>query len=211
MQDLLSRAASIPHLLQQFDALQDNTTMPQQNSIQSLCVSFMELCRNLQDWEALHNGGFTIQTFDPANCAIAPSAYVSTRSLAQADKSLLFNDISSANGLTHCWAFQIICLLHYYTLKETIQQTFEDSLGLCVAFHEEVTITMALNILQSMDYLIQDKMHLYGQASTFFPLKVAHRVFKAQKPPADHHVHQCELVVERLVSKGLVMAATYLD
>ena len=235
MQELLSRATSIPRLLQRLDALQNNYITPEQTSLRELRrsfiglalqnnyitpehpslgelrCSFMELYRSLEEWEALHGDGHMTHIFHPVDSTDPSSTNTLAHLVAQGDKCHLFHDISSANGLTHCWAFQIICLLQHHTLTEMMRHTGEDSPGLCGIIRWEATNTIALNILQSMDYLIQDRMHLYGQASIFFPLKVAHRVFKAQGEQGERQIRQCELVVERLVSKGLLMAATYLD
>lgn len=66
-------------------------------------------------------------------------------------------------------------------------------------------------ICQSLDYLLQDNMKLYGPASTLFPLKVAYKTFQEDSTNAVEQLAWCQSTIARLVSKGLNIASFYFE
>lgn len=92
------------------------------------------------------------------------------------DSYIWFPNITMANFLTHFWAFWILCvtnirrlMVDYPTLKENA--IYIDGKA---PEHEAVSasLTEAANrILQSVEFLIQDDMKLFGVASAPLPLR----------------------------------------
>ena len=120
---------------------------------------------------------------------------------------LWFPNIMTANSLTHCWAFEIIARRHLTMLGGAIstakgygQPAYLRTLS--KSSSEESVVALAEMICDSMPYLMQPDMKLYGPASAFFTLPTAIQVFQSE---TDHHSSQlsrCQQILHRLASIG---------
>lgn len=99
------------------------------------------------------------------------------------ETSLWFSSISMANCLTHFWAFWIICITNarglrteHASLKEIEIEV--DGIALESELISERIIERSTWILQSIEFLTQDEMKLYGVASVYLPLQTACDILK---------------------------------
>ncbi|KAH8800369.1 hypothetical protein F5884DRAFT_549580 [Xylogone sp. PMI_703] len=101
-----------------------------------------------------------------------------TRSGVGDETYLWFSNITVANSLTHFWAFWIICIANIRQLREQYPSLRERELQVDGQIPESEYIStkiieMSANILQSVEYLTQEKMKLFGATSAFLPLQTA--------------------------------------
>ncbi|KAJ5360191.1 hypothetical protein N7517_009382 [Penicillium concentricum] len=117
-----------------------------------------------------------------------------------------------ANTFTHLWAFRIVCLselkrfITHFLDNEQGQPAWIGQLDMNYAEIQAQMMTCAKSISLSMVYLLQDEMRLFGPASTFFPLQMAHQTFKAQEFGQEVDLAYIEKIVDELDQKGLMSA-----
>jgi hypothetical protein len=122
---------------------------------------------------------------------------------------LWFADITTANVLVYIWTFKTVCLTEIAKLvysglvPDSNERLLSGRLSLFLIDHE--IKMLCESICRSMEYLTQDKMGLYGPASTFYPLHVAYRSLKRDSSQGVN-IAYCEEIVARLVGKGLRVA-----
>ncbi|KAK4682690.1 hypothetical protein QC764_118250 [Podospora pseudoanserina] len=106
-----------------------------------------------------------------------------------------FDSLTTANGLTHCWAFNVICL----TCVGKIVGLFPDlrpfahiSRGMV----SQETRRMSMLICRSTKYLMQDKMKLFGPTSIVLPLQTAYDTLKAGGAETERDFACCKEILE---------------
>lgn len=119
--------------------------------------------------------------------------------------SLWFPNVWVANAMTYLWTFEIIIYIEMKKLENFLP------LGPTKALNVKDTMELATQICQSMEYLTQDKMKLYGPASTFLPLATARSAFQSAATGYEDRLEWCQKIVERLLSKGLQVIAYQMD
>lgn len=124
--------------------------------------------------------------------------------LPSTDFALWFPSITTANVLAHLWTFKIVCLTELRDLATFFPPVLDQPLsnGIHPSQLGGQIIELSILTCRSMEFTLQDKMALYGPASTFYPLQIAYKSLKNSS--AQHkNAAYCESVVERLVAKGL--------
>lgn len=91
---------------------------------------------------------------------------------------LWFPSIYAANFLTHYWAFWVLCVTSIRSLRAGHHDLVEgpikvDGHSLESEYISQKVTERSLWILQSIEFLTQEEMKLYGVASVFLPLQIA--------------------------------------
>lgn len=205
MQALLSEAAVIPSLLESIDALRTVANSELPVAVSTLHDSLRRVLACLWQWEQML---IAAAEGRPLFWEV-PSAPLRKSEHRLPAKALYFPDVSAANAYVHFWAFQIVCLTQldvlrgYPTVPGTSVASDQDDEPL-----RKNIIALATNICQSMEYLMQDEMKLYGPASTFYALRIVYETvsaFRAAEAGAQI-IEWCRGVANCLVKKGLGLA-----
>ncbi|KAK2738397.1 hypothetical protein FQN57_007074 [Myotisia sp. PD_48] len=199
MQSLLSQAAAIPPVLERVDLLAKFPETVETTKIIGKAVDeLLNILELLRGWKHSLSRELAEPLYWVAAGPESPSNLVIRgyqRSDRQYGHRLWFPSLMVASCMTHYWAFKIVCLLELNKLLSLYPTTtlyalesrenehsnpwpyhpFNDQAGLP---SQARALDLAINICQSMEYLMQDEMKLYGPASTFFPLKTAIECFK---------------------------------
>ncbi|GAD94320.1 conserved hypothetical protein [Paecilomyces variotii No. 5] len=209
MQSLLSQAASIPTLLRRMDEIYDSQVI-----IDKVCIAtqlfgdFDDILHSLDEWEASilsseNRPVYWYQDQETGTCEV-PTTRV---------PCIWFPGITMANALTSVWSFRIICFFELERLAITFPQLNLEYSKELSEFDGRGLLdnarTLTTRVCQSIDYLLQDKMKLFGPASTILPLQLVYAV--AELYP---HGYQIELgivrkAIDRLVFKGLRSFPSY--
>ncbi|KAA8642968.1 uncharacterized protein ATNIH1004_009730 [Aspergillus tanneri] len=200
MQSLLNEAVIIPSLLQQIDALLDTPCLTQISEVTETIRSIIDVLTRLEKWDM----NLRYQSDKP--CYWTQGTTPKTQ-----DPLLWYPNITMANVFTHLWTFRIICLCELMRLSLFFPGIALEELsrlsGLEISNTVDQIATLATQICMSMEYLMQDEMKLFGPASTFFPLQVAHEKLRTYGPNYQGYVTYVEEIVLRLVQKGLRSAS----
>lgn len=122
-----------------------------------------------------------------------------------------FPDIMSANIHIHTWAFEIICLTELekanFFLAEH-ERTFESvpAVGQTLeknSYSHKQVLELACKICQSVDYLIQEEMRLFGPASAVVPLRIAYTVLSRDCERNQENIKRCQEQIGRIRSRGI--------
>lgn len=192
MQRLLCRAAEIPTILHKIDSGYQSSQQLSLSDAQGCLALLIEALARLED--SVKSDGDT---------------YCLSHLRRSFDNQFSFPDVIAANMLTHLWAFKLVCLLEVDKLVNScpVQILPHQSLPGNVQFrhlHQHV-ITLSQCICDSMEYLLQDSLALYGPTSTIYPLQIAYKTLK-RYPSQQVGISYCEQVVQRLVEKGIRVA-----
>lgn len=210
MQDLLTEAVTIPSLLHQNDILFRDQVEPDPFKLAEMFRSFIDVLERL----AMRQEVLSLASDLPPQWPNGRDPGNDFSMFPNMDVSFLFPNITVANGLTHLWAFRIVCLSELEKLarylpqsvRQSAQIPIPDTMGL-----EQIQAQIycsSKSILVGMEYLLMDEMKLYGPASTFFPLWVVYRSVKGRK--SRNEIEQSvERIVARLVEKGLKSAPSH--
>lgn len=118
--------------------------------------------------------------------------------------TLHFLDTAAANGLTHYWAFSIICYTYLEELailcptiatKTTGQRRYSNE----SRPRSALALQFATWILQSTTYLTQDDQKLFGATSLAYPFKIGFGYLKRNGHMEGRKV--CAAAIQRLASK----------
>ena len=117
-----------------------------------------------------------------------------------------FPDISTANYLTYYWAFWIICVTHIRKLRADYPCLRDEDVWLDGAAPEsgEVTeqlVDLSCRILQSMEFLTQDEMKLFGASSAVLPFQTAVS-FLGDRGDVEARPAILETVLETIANRG---------
>lgn len=115
-----------------------------------------------------------------------------------------FHNITAANALTHLWAFRIICLRNIDRLKASCFGTAPD------APFDEIK-RLAVMICQSTEYLLQDKMKLFGPTSVVLPLRIALETFEAGGSQSKEELEWCNATITEVFNRGYQFMALFFD
>lgn len=204
-QELFSQAAAIPSILQQIDMLPEIFSFENELDLRESIRSLLEVLKRLSTWE-ISSGLATTRTPSSIHDLTLGNFNMSHVS----SNATCFPSISVANGLTHGWAFRIVCLLE-----------IQNILLRCPNFpgiHDQLAVDLndddiqaeadrlVLLICSSMSYLLQDQMKLFGPVSTLFPAQIAYVWFKTDEARYQSGINFVKGVVTQLVQKGLQSA-----
>lgn len=200
MQQLLNKASKIPGLLERFDIMRGSVNQVDIVATEKLRQDFQDTLESLQRWESDQRS----QASSPLLC----TKPISRTSAPPDAKDLWFVNLMVANSLTYCWAFEIIARSHLGMLGTSlVVRHKEDSQpALCPSFEPDAKISvanLAEMICDSMTYLMQPEMKLYGPTSTFFTLRTAIQVFKGDPDEYSVQISRCQQIVAQLAALGL--------
>ena len=200
MQQLLNKASKLPSLLQRFDIIKSSAEQVDFVAIKKLWQDFQILAIGLQNWESSQWNDASSPLF-----WVKPTQDFFARPGLQ---DLWLPNLMVANSLTHCWAFRIIAISQLDEFRDTIADLHghnsQRALDLDLKSVTETPVaTLAARICNSMAYLFQSEMKLYGPSSTFFTLSTAIRVFKRNPDNHSAQILRCQKIVARLDALGL--------
>ncbi|RJE25255.1 hypothetical protein PHISCL_02405 [Aspergillus sclerotialis] len=203
MQSLLSQTASLPSLLLRMDSLFSlRGAVQDEYEAVRLFDCFNDTLKGMNEWE--------ISVSNDADQPLYWYQDQATRtSKVSASKipCIWFSSITMANALTYIWSFRIICLNEMELLARGLPQL---NLGQSSASSElgiksvpRIAQSLMVQISQSMEYLLQEEMKLFGPASAVLPLQTAYVI--AMMDANRHHTELLVIkdVIERIVRKGL--------
>lgn len=99
------------------------------------------------------------------------------------DEQSTFPNLTVANGLTHYWAFRILCAAYIRQLQLLLpelapQRAHAPQMINHEREYRESSVQMSNWILQNVDFFLLEDMKLFGSNSLLLPLKVAYDCIK---------------------------------
>ncbi|KAK7178494.1 C6 zinc finger domain protein [Paraphaeosphaeria sporulosa] len=199
MQLLLNKASALPTLLERYDDMMDLEGLSDIVAVERLRNDYRKILESFREWELM------LQSEVPS------PVFWSKRNLSNASSShadvLWFPNIMTANSLNHCWAFEIIAKNYLSRLDEAVftarRDTHQASLRtLSLPTSEKPVATLANMICDSMAYLLQPDMKLYGPASACFTLPTALMVFQSDPGYYSSQLGRCQQILDRFADMG---------
>lgn len=189
MQTLLSDVASLPSALEEVDCLDavPNITAVKQGAATTKArrakQKLQKILRCLLQWED-HLEGY-VPYLHPSQAL---------QRLANTGPSFGFTGLLSANVHIHVWAFQIICLVEVEKVDLYLFDCGDDDLldsSAIRARNDFEVLGLAVKILRSLEYMLQEERKLYGPAASLFPLRTAYEALKRDHGRNSKHVKRC--------------------
>ena len=204
IQLLFNRASALPALLERYYDLVD-VEVVDEVAVERLRTDFREIIESFWEWElVLHS---------EAASPVFWSKHNSDDSSCLDSKVLWFPNIMTANSLTHCWAFMIVARSHLSMLNGTVsavkgngQRAFLR--GRSDSASEEPVAALAEKICDSMAYIMQPDMRLYGPGSAFFTFPTAVHVFRSEPDRYRLQLLRCEQILDHLATIGFYFPRT---
>ncbi|KAH7009152.1 hypothetical protein B0J12DRAFT_691816 [Macrophomina phaseolina] len=184
MQLLLNKASELPALLERYYDMVDLKEVSNIVAVERLRKDFRNILKSFREWELmLHSEAPSPVFWSKPNPGNSSSSDVDV---------LWFPNIMTANSLTHCWAFEIIAKRHLSMLGGAIS----------TAEGEKSVAALAEMICDSMPYLMQPDMKLYGPGSAFFTFPTAIQIFQSEPDHYSFQLSRCQQILDRLASIG---------
>ncbi|KAJ4127387.1 hypothetical protein NW765_017339 [Fusarium oxysporum] len=186
MQNLLTEAVALPPILRRLDLLLSLQTANSDSEKEALEITLHEILQRLRMWEEEYQG-----------TRIGPLYWALEDSTSQCkDVRLWFDDVTVANALTHYWAFTAICLLHIQKLQLLSQlYILDDTARLGY-------LRPLIKVCQSIPFLLQESLSLYGPSSVAFLLSTVVDTFRWNEEHGGTEVIVHEGVVDYAKSQG---------
>jgi hypothetical protein len=174
MQRLLSEASGIPTILELIDTLEHGppsvSSFIAEQAIALLTTSY----NNLEGWGEPLNADPSTGFFCWRTTSNSPWAL--------GGYNIWFPSVSAANLAMHLWAFKVVCLAEIQKLQTRFPGISCDwsvpagcQLG-CLL--RDTYIELCVKIVQSANFLLQDRLALFGPLSIPFPLRTACQTFE---------------------------------
>ncbi|KAF2263324.1 hypothetical protein CC78DRAFT_617760 [Lojkania enalia] len=195
MQALISETSILPSILENLDSLPMLGGSSAILLAQKAKTDLVEVLRRLSNLEDCF-GGDKIDSYYHTN---GPEMYY---------LRLWFPNLLTANVHTHIWAVRIVCLMELEALDVYLFNKMNGS-GLKDnnALNKEVLggwiIQLATKICQSISYMLQDQMKLYGPLSAVFPLNIAYNALRKYSMPDAEEVKLCKGLINDIIRKGI--------
>lgn len=199
LQRLLGDVAILPSVLEAVDLLPHLPCEQAVEKAREVKATLQDVFARLSKWPEWHAREEMNRICNPRhNQSLANSPAI--------DPSRWFTSLLTANLHTYLWTFRIICL----TEMEKIS-SFLSGYGCCNDSDEgrwkegvraEVS-KLAVHVCYSVEYLLQDRMKLYGPASALFPLQTAFEVLSKDWTVDRERITHCQKLFERIDSKGI--------
>ncbi|KAH8803470.1 hypothetical protein F5884DRAFT_712250 [Xylogone sp. PMI_703] len=203
LQDLTNHAAGIPSLLEKFDILMESPSSGGSTTARHIWSKFSRTLDTLESWEQQYQ----LDTSRPLYWA-EPSPMADnwhSTSVHEPGSRVWFQNIIIANALTYLWALRIICITHKERIESRFPTTSRNASAMemepPVQTNQSSTLELSVRICQSMEYLLQGEMGLYGPFISLFPFKVAQQTLKMQLSREDQR-YWCQGIVDRFTSTG---------
>ncbi|KAF2798721.1 hypothetical protein K505DRAFT_296009 [Melanomma pulvis-pyrius CBS 109.77] len=196
MQILLSDVAILPSILEESDLLQSfphNITLSRSYKIKA---RLSQVLSRLLQWEDRRERDTIGPIYSFQQMQDVASSQPTT-------SSFRFPSLMAANVHIHLWAFRIICLNEMEKVDLCLYDN--DRTGFVidnVQKSKTETSKLAIKIFQSIEYLLQDEMKLYGPASALFPLKIAYDTLSRYLEENQEHIKHFWKLVACIRRKG---------
>ncbi|KAK2130616.1 hypothetical protein NOF04DRAFT_1317801 [Fusarium oxysporum II5] len=180
MQRLFSEVSSIPTILELIDTLEHSPPRAA-TLIATEAISLLINTHNhLQGWGDPLGAEPSTGLF----CWRIPSESLS----ALAGCNIWFPSVSVANVVMHLWAFKAVCLTEIRKLRTRFPHVscdwpVQSDCELKDHFQNNLR-ELSVRIVQGTDFLLQDRMALFGPLSIMFPLATAYEVFRMDGEPS---------------------------
>jgi hypothetical protein len=119
-----------------------------------------------------------------------------------------FQNITVANALTHLWAFRVICLRNIDQLRASCSPCGSRQGAKTRRFDDE-TGQLSVMICQSIQYLMQDRMKLFGPVSVTLPLRTAYETFEDRAENCMEELNWCKEIVKNIHNRGYVFISSF--
>jgi hypothetical protein len=128
---------------------------------------------------------------------------------------LWFPDITTANAMTHYWTFWIMCVIYIRKLRKNHPELLDEDLlingeGPESPLITEMAIQMSTWVFQSIEYLMQDEMRLFGAISTMLPTRIAYQFLRCNHFYDRELLSWCERVIDGIRDRGYDYIAQYI-
>ncbi|KAL7795951.1 N-terminal fungal transcription regulatory domain-containing protein [Trichoderma ceciliae] len=197
---LMTEATVIPSILVDIDGLKYGPTSS--NSPVAVFGALKDLLEALVNW----NVSFQSLTNRP-----------SFRILGKGPEKahVWFPDITAANSMTHYWTFWIMCIVYIRKLREDHPELRDEALLINGESPEspiitEVAIQMSTWIFQSIEYLVQDEMRLFGAISATLPTRIAYQFLRYNHFYDLELISWCERVIDGIRDRGYDYIAQFI-
>jgi hypothetical protein len=192
IQTLLSEVVALPKLLEELDEAPYGCSSASRELVERATDTFLYVLQRLDLWME----SFTAES-------PLPLFYVKPGD--HGDLCIWFPNISVASCLTHFWAFRAMCLMQVRGLGilfPDIREGKYASMGISSrsALLSEA-IELSRHICQSIAFLMQDDMKIYGPFSVVFPLKVSYDTLKAGGKQCEEDLGDCWKVLDMIRRK----------
>lgn len=196
----MTEATAIPSILVDIDQL--NYGSPNSRSPRAVFEALKSLLEALVSW----NVSFQSLTNKP-----------SFRILGKGPERahVWFPDITAANSMTHYWTFWIMCIVYIRKLREDYPELRDEDLMINGESPEspiitEMAIQMSTWIFQSIEYLVQDEMRLFGAISATLPTRIAYQFLRYNHFYDQELISWCERVIDGIRGRGYDYIAQYI-
>uniref|UniRef100_A0A8H7K370 Uncharacterized protein n=1 Tax=Bionectria ochroleuca TaxID=29856 RepID=A0A8H7K370_BIOOC len=174
MQGFLSQAATIPEIMQKADLL--NVETLEKDGIHRL-IELSDIATQLEASAIT----FEIEPNAPAYWPSSQRSNVAGNGYPH----LCFSDLNAANAFTHLWAFEIVCLSKITELQTAFpclenmgDSYFGDDILIKPNMRRQRCVDLAINICQSMKYMVREEWMMYGPSCAAFPVRMAFEVLE---------------------------------
>ncbi|KAG4443492.1 hypothetical protein IFR05_001062 [Cadophora sp. M221] len=204
MQTLMGDAAVLPSIMEEIDGL---PTLTSEKALQTACklkAMLSEVLIRLSRWD----GQFVIERKTDRE---SPQHAEFGRCLQDEVLDFWFSSLLAANVYTYMWAFKIICYTELAKLNLLLPNCDDQSISRAGEVYEEHSArlsALATKICQSMEYLLQDKMLLYGPAAAMWPLGIAYDVLVGDIEGNKEQIKRYLEFVGRIRDRGFLSAST---
>ncbi|KAM7194908.1 hypothetical protein V8F33_006950 [Rhypophila sp. PSN 637] len=194
VQEVMGEGARIPGILEQIDLLEGQSHESIMVGAQRVLEELFDLLDRLNSWKASYPlvSSSMSYWFKPAALGSRPSIW--------------FDNIMIANALHHFWAFKAICLENIERLRLTYPMLMlTDDIFAGYIEHRNVfeeVRSLSIMICQSIEYLMQDEMKLFGPTSAILPLRVAFDTFRVGGASTAEELEWCESIFDYIMERG---------
>ncbi|KAK3298816.1 uncharacterized protein B0H64DRAFT_415359 [Chaetomium fimeti] len=122
--------------------------------------------------------------------------------------SIWFQNITVASALTHFWAFRVICLRNIDQLRMSCAPHDSSHIPDTSTCFEEAK-RLSVMICQSIEYLMQDRMKLFGPTSVPLPFYTAYETFEAGGDRGKEELDWCRGILRNIQTRGYAFLPLY--
>ncbi|KAK3694117.1 hypothetical protein B0T22DRAFT_373526 [Podospora appendiculata] len=204
LQSVMSEGALIPGILERLDSTARLSRGSVLRIAEEVLRAFSDVVDRLDRWERAFQSSTLYPSFWPMPASHRDS---------NGRPCIWFPDVTAANALTHFWAFRVICLsgiskvtASYPELEFKCQplNSLRDSESTETSQNTRFleTVRLSIRICQSIDYLLQDEMKLFGPTSVILPLRTAYDTFEAGGSRTEQERVWCKDILAGIIAKG---------
>jgi hypothetical protein len=190
IQKLLTVASDIPHLLERFDALYQESGSERELAAMALYTDFSNTRRRV-------DGSFKLtDTTAPAYWSVVHG---------EADSNFRFTNLASANIYLNYWLFCSICYIHLHLLQVrhgASDPSYPTGDSSPEAAPLDRAVEYATNIYRSMDFVLQDEMRMQGPASRILTARIGYDILKFDGPRSASKLNNFQHVMLRFEKLG---------